>query len=117
MKKSITILVLFFASSVQAQWKPNVQPFSKPSGKLFQINGDNKLKINIPLNLNKDSIIIIAPQKPTYIDKMPNILSSISQARKENLVFKGNIGNGFNIYESPIDKMKLLMPDSTNTAK
>lgn len=114
MKTIITIFILLFAYSAEAQWKLYVQPYPKQSGKQFQINGGNGLKISIPLS--KDTIIYI-PQQHNPINRMPNALSAVPQARKENLVLKGNNGKGFSIYQSPIDKMQILVPDSTNTAK
>lgn len=48
------------------------------------------------------------PDKST-IDNMPNAFISAGPP-----VYKGNNGNGFDLYQSPVDNMPLLMPDSSN---
>lgn len=55
-----------------------------------------------------DTVIKPSPWPP---DRMPNaITKSIAP------VYKGNNGRGFDVYESTIDNMPILMPDSANRA-
>lgn len=49
------------------------------------------------------------------IDHMPNAISPLKPLSQQQ-VYKGNNGIGFDIYESKIDHMPVLMPDSANEA-
>lgn len=114
MKKGITILILLFACSAKAQWELHVQPHPKQPGKQFQIDGANGLKITIPLH--KDTVIYI-PQQLNAINRMPNALVINGKLLQDKLILKGNNSKGFNIFESSIDRMKIIMPDSSTIAK
>lgn len=46
------------------------------------------------------------------IDRMPNAIT----AKPVPPVFRGNNGRGFDVYESQLDGMPILMPDSANKA-
>jgi hypothetical protein len=57
-----------------------------------------------------DTIVIGGNAAP--IDNMPNAIT----IKPAPPVYKGNNGRGFDIYESTIDGMPVLMPDSSNKA-
>lgn len=61
----------------------------------------------------KNDTTIIAGD--TSMKKAPSQIANASVLRLPSpLVYKGNNGKGFDIYESGIDGMPVLMPDSAN---
>lgn len=60
----------------------------------------------------KISDTIVIGDQVTPIDRMPNLLPT----KPSPPIYKGNNDQGFDIYESSVDKMPVLMPDSANKA-
>jgi hypothetical protein len=111
MKKYLccTIVSLAFGCIASAQLVPNdsIQNFLKKLGKEQRFSRKN---------------IVISPKVgvefPTTKRSMPNpLLGDAYVGNRKNLLLKGNNGKGFNIYTSPVDKMIILVPDSSQHAK
>lgn len=87
-KRILLLLLLGVYLSADAQYKPMVK--------------------RVPSQL--DTVML-----PTYPDRsIPNALQKNDANRK--LIKKGNNGNGFDIYESTVDNMPVLVPDKENLA-
>lgn len=103
---------------------PKNQPFNKVPADAFlkkTPGGPTPLFGNPPADLNakkRDSIMgylnSLAP-KQSSIDNMPNAIR-VQPFPSSNSVYKGNNGEGFDIYGSGVDNMPVLMPDSMNAA-
>jgi hypothetical protein len=83
------------------------------SGTVFSQTYNPPKIISIPsIKYNSDTLF---PKKegdqrnriPNY--GMPNVITNAMPP-----IYKGNNNKGFDIYESPLDQMPILMPDSTN---
>lgn len=57
----------------------------------------------------KNNWVIVQPIKDSVI--MPNAF----KGKNFGLLYQSNNGQGFDIYESDVDRMPVLMPDKTNT--
>lgn len=58
----------------------------------------------------KSSLVIVQPAKDSII--MPNAL----KGQNFGLKYQSNNGQGFDIYQSGVDRMPVLMPDKNNMA-
>jgi hypothetical protein len=123
MRTLFTILFLTTVAAVSAQTKPfaelNLSKTNKSGGislnpsfrdsiikKLTTAGNTTSLFKSFP-----DTIVIGGGETPP-IDNMPNAFTK----KTSPPVYKGNNGHGFDIYESSIDGMPVLMPDSSNKA-
>lgn len=103
---------------------PKNQPLYKMPADVFLKKSPKTLapgfrKPPVDPNLKKrDSIVgylySLAP-KQSPIDNMPNAIR-VQPFPSANSIYKGNNGEGFDIYGSGIDNMPVLMPDSVNAA-
>lgn len=103
---------------------PRNQPFNKVPAETFLKKTPKGLTPgfqNPPVDPNakkRDSIMgylnSLAP-KQSPIDNMPNAIK-VQPFPSANSVYKGNNGEGFDIYGSGVDNMPVLMPDSVNAA-
>jgi hypothetical protein len=103
---------------------PQLQPFHKipADGFLKKLRkGTSPGFLNPPVDPNakkRDSILEflyrLSP-KQSPVNNMPNAIS-VQPFPSANSVYKGNNGEGFDIYGSGIDNMPVLMPDSANAA-
>jgi hypothetical protein len=121
MRTLFTLLFVATAVAVSAQNKPapaSISPkpkFGKEDVPLPILDAISR-KITSAGNLTAflksfpDTIVIGGESAP--IDNMPNAISS----KAIPPVYKGNNGRGFDIYESQLDGMPVLMPDSANKA-
>lgn len=105
----LVIIIAFGGTSASAQWRPYVNPL-KPSHKKIIIVPDNNKVLPV------DSLQAYL-NKPRYALPIPNALVVNAQLLKDSLLLKGNNGKGFNIYESSIDRMKIIMPDGAVVLK
>lgn len=68
------------------------------------------LLISQSLLAQKSSLVIVQPAKDSII--MPNAL----KGQNFGLKYQSNNGQGFDIYESGMDRMPVLVPDKNNMA-
>lgn len=103
MRTLFFICCLAAATSVSAQ-KPST-PDSVPKTSLKNLATAGRLWRSLP-----DTVVTGDDAAP--IDRMPNAIT----AKPVPPVFRGNNGRGFDVYESQLDGMPILMPDSANKA-
>ena len=102
MKTLLTILILLASGAmVSAQYK---------------LRYDDIVNSDLPKAI-KDTIIKQLNEgwekKKVPENGMPNAI----KVTTEKPVYRGNNGQGFDVYESQLDRMGILMPDSTNQPK
>jgi hypothetical protein len=68
------------------------------------------LLVSLSVLAQKSSLVIVPSDKDSII--MPNAL----KGQNFGLKYQSNNGQGFDIYESGIDRMPVLMPDKNNSA-
>ncbi|MFY7900162.1 MAG: hypothetical protein ACOVNY_08255 [Chitinophagaceae bacterium] len=67
---------------------------------------------SVVLKLKKDTNIIV--QKPFYSNSNNQSMPDALQGKNHSLALIGNNGKGFDYFESNVDKMVVLKPDSAN---
>lgn len=77
---------------------------------------DAILQSNVPKNLQ--DTIIKQLNEGWVMKKLPkNGMPNAIKVMPANPIYRGNNGQGSDIYESQLDRMAILMPDSSNQAK
>jgi hypothetical protein len=72
-----------------------------------------KIEINGKTRINMDSLINVHQPSVNYSNKMPNALDGF----KDNQQLIRNNQQGFDVYQSQVDNMKVLKPDTSNAAQ
>lgn len=84
----------------------NAQLSYPPSVKVLSVQPKKQTADTIPPAIKELNIKSQMPE-----NKMPNAIRNQQQL---NLVYKGNNGAGFDLYQSTLDKMTVIRPDKTN---
>lgn len=102
------ISLLFCFLSIKAQ----LQPYLKPIPQKFNIIPNSNKSLHI------DSFLVLLNKRSyTHNNDMPNALVINGRLLQDKLILKGNNSKGFNIFESSIDRMKIIINDSSTIAK
>lgn len=98
---------------------PKNLPFNKvPADVFFKRSPPGFPNPPVDPNAKKhDSLALLnsLSKRQSTVDRMPNAIA-VQPFPSPNNAYKGNNGDGFDMYESTIDKMPVLMPDSVNAA-
>ncbi|MDB5211535.1 MAG: hypothetical protein JWQ30_2362 [Sediminibacterium sp.] len=94
-------------------------PLNKESSNelfLQKLRDGNKKEKELANRENISALLKSFQKQPSLIDNMPNAMA-VQPFPSSNDIYKGNNREGFDIYESRIDRMPVLKPDSVNTAQ
>jgi len=108
MKTSLLILLMVLTASVVSGQKMSKKPSSPfPSKSFAVLQKEHADSIDRAVSLLRSGRA--NAERPQYGDNMPNGLKERAQA----LIYKRNNGRGGSIYQSQMDNMLLVAPDSS----
>ncbi len=99
------MVLMISAALGQKMSKKTVSPFMPNAFAVMQ----KAQKDSIEQGLFSLKSLMTNPNQPDYGDKMPNGLKEKIQV----MIYKGNNGRGGSIYQSTLDNMLLVAPDSS----